>query len=59
MVDFGRGLELINSQQAGKKEVKKVLTQEALVKALQAVDMAKKKGKKQVTSKELEIILKK
>jgi hypothetical protein len=58
MVKFGRKLELINVQQPGKKEVNKVLKQEALNKLFRSVYLAKKTGKKHVTSKEIEITLK-
>jgi hypothetical protein len=46
MVKFGRKLELINVQQAGKKEINKVLKQEAMKILLKSLYLAKKGGKK-------------
>lgn len=58
MVVFGRKLELVNVQQT-KKEVHKVLSQEALEKVLKAAYLAKKKNKKRITSEELRTVLQK
>ena len=59
MVEFGRKLELINVQQAGKKEINNVLKQEAVNKIIKSIYLAKKRGKKKITHKEIEITLKK
>jgi hypothetical protein len=58
MVMFGRKLELINVQQAGKKEISKVLNQEATNKIFKAIYLAKKSGKTHITDKEIETTLK-
>lgn len=58
MVKYGRNLELVNVGQPGKNEVCNVLKQEALNKLFRSVYLAKKSGKKHVTSQEIEITLK-
>lgn len=54
-----KNLEYINVQQAGKNEVRKTLKEKSLNTVLKAVYYAKKKGKKHVTSGEVDKALQK
>jgi hypothetical protein len=58
MVEFGRKLELVNVQQAGKKEMNKILKNEAINKIFKSIYLAKKSGKKKVTDEEIKKALK-
>lgn len=59
MSGLKKNLEHVNVQQAGKKELKNTLKENSLNTLLKAVYYAKKKGKKQITKKEIETALEK